>query len=49
MSYPQRDYFIVSQHIGVARHVICSKPGAKPAELFVRLMTYSLTKSATQH
>ena len=44
----QTDCFFVSQLFRVARYEIRSKPGSKPTQLFVRLMTYPMVKPATQ-
>ena len=35
--HPQTDYFVLSEHFSVARHVGRSKPGPKPVQLYVRL------------
>ena len=39
-SFPQKEYFVVSQLFRVARHVRCSKQRSKPTQRYTRLMTY---------
>ena len=36
-SHPQTDCFVLSELFSVARHAVCSKPGSKPVQLYVRL------------